>query len=68
MTLNDNGETKTFTIVGVDEVDTAQGRISWQSPIGKNLIGRCQGDEVTIKIPSGEIVCRIVSIIYQPIE
>ena len=68
ITLNENGETKTFTIVGVDEVDTAQGRISWQSPIGKNLIGRCEGDEVTIKIPAGEMVCEIVSIIYQPIE
>ena len=67
-TLNENGETKIFTIVGVDEVDTAQGRISWQSPIGKNLIGKCQGDEVTIKIPAGEMVCEIVSIIYQPIE
>ena len=68
ITLNENGESKTFTIVGVDEVDTALGRISWQSPIGKNLIGKCQGDEVTIKIPAGEMVCEIVSIIYQPIE
>lgn len=66
--LNENGQTKIFTIVGVDEVDTAKGRISWQSPIGKNLIGKTQGDEVTIKIPAGEMTCEIVSIIYQPIE
>jgi transcription elongation factor GreB len=67
-TLNENGETKRFTIVGVDEVDTAKGRISWQSPIGKNLIGKCQGDEVTIRIPAGEMVYEIVSIIYVTIE
>ena len=67
-TLNENGETKTFTIVGVDEVDTAKGRISWQSPIGKNLIGKCQGDEVAIRIPAGEMVYEIVSIIYVTIE
>lgn len=68
LTLNENGESKTFTIVGIDEVDTAKGRISWQSPIGKNLIGKEQGDEVSIKVPAGEMVLEIVSIIYQPIE
>jgi len=67
-TLNENGETKVFTIVGVDEVDTAKGRISWQSPIGRNLIGKMEGEEVTIRIPAGEMVYEIVSIIYQPIE
>ena len=68
MTLNENGESKTFTIVGVDEVDTAKGRISWQSPIGKNLIGKERGDEVSVKVPAGEMMLEIVSIIYQPIE
>ncbi|MBA2405266.1 MAG: transcription elongation factor GreB [Bdellovibrionales bacterium] len=66
--LNEEGETKEFTIVGVDEIDTAKGRISWQSPIGKNLIGKTEGDEVTIKVPAGETVYEIVSIIYKSIE
>lgn len=68
LTQNEIGESKTFTIVGVDEVDTAKGRISWQSPIGKNLIGKEEGDEVSVKVPAGEMVLEIVSIIYQPIE
>jgi transcription elongation factor GreB len=67
-TLNERGEARTFTIVGVDEVNTAIGRISWQSPIGKNLIGKSKGDEVIIKIPTGEMVYEIINIIYQPIE
>jgi transcription elongation factor GreB len=54
--------------VGVDEVDTAQGRISWQSPIGRSLLGKVEGDEVLIKIPAGEITFEIVTISYQPIE
>lgn len=68
VTQNENGESKTFTIVGVDEVDTAKGRISWQSPIGRSLIGKEEGEEVSVKVPSGEMVLEIVSIIYQPIE
>jgi transcription elongation factor GreB len=65
---NEDGITKTFTIVGVDEVDTAKGRISWQSPIGKNLIGKSPGDEVLVKLPSGEMSYEVVTIIYLPIE
>lgn len=66
--LNEEGILKVFCIVGVDEVDTAKGRISWQSPIGKNLIGKCQGEEITVRVPAGEMVFEIVSILYQSIE
>lgn len=65
---DENGNVKRYTIVGVDEVDTAQGRISWQSPIGRSLLGKTEGDEVLIKIPAGEITYEIVTISYQPIE
>lgn len=65
---DEEGSSRTFTIVGVDEVDTARGRISWQSPIGRNLLGKSEGDEVLIKVPAGEMVYEIVSISYQPIE
>lgn len=66
--LDEEGVTKRFTIVGVDEVDTAKGRISWQSPIGKTLLGKEEGDEVLVKVPSGEVVYEIISVVYQPIE
>lgn len=64
---DEEGETKTFTIVGVDEVNTEKGRISWQSPIGKNLLGKTIGDEVTIRVPSGEVSYEIISIDYHAI-
>lgn len=65
---DEEGQFRKYSIVGVDEVDTAKGRISWQSPIGKTLIGKSVGDEVLVKIPSGEVTLEIVKIIYQPIE
>jgi transcription elongation factor GreB len=66
--LDENGKSRIFTIVGVDEVDTSKNRISWQSPIGKSLLGKSQGDEVIVKIPTGESSYEVVSIKYQPIE
>lgn len=65
---DEDGNLKTYSIVGVDEVDTARGRISWQSPIGRSLIGKEEGDEVLVKIPAGEVTLEIVNIFYQPIE
>jgi len=66
--IDEEGNTKKFTIVGVDEVDTARNRISWQSPIGRSLIGKSEGDEVIIKVPAGEVVYEVQSITYQAIE
>jgi transcription elongation factor GreB len=66
--LDEEGKTKTFTIVGVDEVNTSLGRISWQSPVGKSLIGKSSGDEVLVKVPSGEVVYEVISVTYKPIE
>jgi transcription elongation factor GreB len=65
---DEEGQVKIFTIVGVDEVDTNLGRISWQSPIGQSLIGKTEGDEVTIKVPAGKCIYEILSVTYQPIE
>jgi transcription elongation factor GreB len=66
--MNEEGLLKCFTIVGVDEVDTSKGRISWQSPIGKSLIGKEVGDEILVKVPTGELLFVVESISYQPIE
>ena len=65
---DEEGITRCFTIVGVDEVDTAKNRISWQSPIGRSLIGKSEGDEVLVKVPSGELTYEVVSITYKRIE
>lgn len=66
--MDEEGLTKRFTIVGVDEIDTARGRISWKSPIGHSLIGKSVGDELVVKVPSGELYYEIISVTYKPIE
>ena len=66
--MDEDGNEKTFTIVGVDEVNTAKGHISWQSPIGKSLIGKSVGDEVLVKIPSGEMTYEILALEYKSIQ
>lgn len=51
-----NGNEKTFSMVGSSEADPMSGKISNESPIGKAFMGRGAGEEVTIEVPSGEIV------------
>lgn len=65
---DEDGNSRRFTIVGIDEVNTAKGHISWQSPIGRSLLGKIEGEEVYIQVPAGEMVFEIVWIKYQPIE
>ena len=66
--MDEESKMRVYSIVGVDEVDTARNRISWQSPIGRTLLGKEEGDEVLVRIPAGEITLEIVEISYQPIE
>jgi len=47
-------ETKEFTIVGSEEADSLQGKISYLSPLGKVLMGKRKGDEATFQAPSGD--------------
>ena len=46
-------EEVTYQIVGTDEADVKEGRVSVTSPIGRALVGREVGDEVTVRAPSG---------------
>jgi transcription elongation factor GreB len=56
---------KTVTIVGVDEVDPAHGRVSWVSPIAKALIKAREGERVTLRTPAGEEQLEILEVTYQ---
>jgi transcription elongation factor GreA len=58
----DTGETKTYTLLGPDEADYANGSISIQSPVGKALLGKEAGDEVIVDAPRGRISYELVSI------
>ncbi|MCO4792103.1 MAG: transcription elongation factor GreB [Bacteriovoracaceae bacterium] len=59
---------KTYSIVGADEIDTPKGLISWLSPIGKALIGKEEGDEVTVHSPKGTMEYMILEVKYIKIE
>ena len=52
------------TIVGVDEVDPAHGRVSWMSPIAKALIKAREGDTVTVRAPGGDEKMEIIEVRY----
>ncbi|KAF3981827.1 MAG: transcription elongation factor GreA [Methylococcales symbiont of Hymedesmia sp. n. MRB-2018] len=54
----------TYQIVGVDEADIKEGRISVSSPIARALIGKEVEDVVTVKAPGGELEYEILSIEY----
>jgi len=52
--IKEGGEGKqTFQIVGSEEADMKQGKISNISPLGQALFGKKKGDKVTFKTPSG---------------
>lgn len=50
----DNDEEVTYQIVGVDEADVKEGRISILSPIARSLIGKSKGDTVQVRSPKGD--------------
>ena len=53
--VKDDGTEKTFTLVGPEEADMANGKISFKSPIGEALIGKKKGDIAIVQTPSGEM-------------
>ena len=56
---------KTVTIVGVDEVDPAHGRVSWVSPIARALLKARAGDTVTLRSPAGDEQLEIMEVTYR---
>jgi len=58
-------EEKKFMLVGPEEADIKAGKISIHSPVGKSLIGKEVGDEVTIKAPAKTIEYEILEILFE---
>ncbi len=52
--LDDDDKPITYQIVGQTEADASKGRISYNSPIGRALIGKQLDDEVEVTVPSGD--------------
>lgn len=58
----DSGEEVTYQLVGPDESNIKEGRISVTSPLGKALIGKGLGDEININAPGGKRQYELVEI------
>lgn len=69
VTIRDEDDSlKTYTIVGIDEMDMEKGRISWISPIANAMFKAHEGDYVTFKTPKGVREVEVVKIEYLPID
>ncbi|RJP45512.1 MAG: transcription elongation factor GreA [Desulfobacteraceae bacterium] len=58
----DTGEEVEYQLVGPDESDVKQGRISVTSPIGKALLGKKLGDEIMVQVPAGQRHYEVIDI------
>lgn len=59
---------KTYSIVGIDEVDLTRGRISWMSPLARALMRASEGDLVTFQSPKGQQEVEIIAVTYVAID
>jgi transcription elongation factor GreB len=61
---DDDGEQVSYRLVGSDETDPAQRRISMESPLARALLGKRVGEEVSVERPRGEATFAVVEISY----
>lgn len=66
--LRGNGSEQTVKIVGIDEIDAAQNKISWISPLARCLIKAREGDEVSLNTPEGREDIEILEVAYVRID
>lgn len=62
---NANGDEVVYQIVGEDEIDIKNQRISWQSPLAKAILGKKVDDEVKLQKPAGEELLTILQVQYK---
>lgn len=60
---DDSPDILRFNLVGSEEADPAQFKISYESPLGSSLLGKKKGDEVSVTAPKGEVKYKILDII-----
>jgi len=64
--VDEEGAERTWRIVGPDESDARQHKISSASPVARALLGKREGDFVTVQRPKGPADLEILSIRYEP--
>jgi transcription elongation factor GreB len=62
---DEHGNSNTYRIVGPDEFDLSQGKLSMDAPLAKALLGKSVGDDVVFKTPEGERELYIDKVWYQ---
>jgi transcription elongation factor GreB len=62
---NAAGIDRTVSIVGIDEIDTARGYISWISPMARALLKAREGETVTLRTPGGVEELEVLSVRYR---
>jgi transcription elongation factor GreB len=60
---NSKGDEETYQIVGLDEAEPDSGRISWLSPLARQLMNRRPGERIRFRSPSGEEDLLIISVV-----
>ena len=61
---DDRGAQRTVTILGIDEVDSAQDQVSWVSPIARTLLKSRSGDVLQLTTPAGVVEIEVLSVHY----
>ncbi len=60
----DSDEKKVFQIVGSDESNVHEGRLSIDSPVARQLLNKEAGDTVTVRVPKGQVEYEVLSVKY----
>lgn len=63
--LDEDGNEKTYSIVGTDEMNIEKGKISYVSPLASALLRRKEGDVITFRSPRGEQEIEILEVVYR---
>jgi transcription elongation factor GreB len=65
---DEDGDERTYRIVGIDESEPTVGKVSWISPLAKTLMGARVGDGVTLRTPKGEEELEVLEVRFVAIE
>ena len=61
---SETGEEVRYSIVGPAEADMEQGKISYEAPLARQLMGRKAGDEVTVRTPRGTRTYEVLAVTF----
>jgi transcription elongation factor GreB len=66
--ITESGDEREVTIVGVDELDAGDARVSWRSPLARALLKATVGDTVTVRAPRGHERVEVVAVRYDDLR